>query len=78
MANGFTPEQEAFIEKVANELLDKVLPRALEHHIATCPIGVTIKRWKALVLGIAIGVVLASGGTAYAVVQMVLASVKGV
>ena len=73
MANGFTQEQEAFIEKVAWAVVDKAIPRIMEQHVATCPVAKTISRWKALAIGIAIGIMLASGATAFAVAKLALA-----
>lgn len=72
MANGFTREQEAFIEKVAWAVVDKAIPRVFEQHIAACPVAKTISRWKAIAIGIAIGVMLASGATAFAVAKLAL------
>ena len=55
MANGFTPDQEAFIERVAYEVVEKAGPRLIKMHLLACPHGRAITKWKWVTIGVAIG-----------------------
>lgn len=52
MAPSFTPEQEAFIEKVAAKMFDLLEKK----HIASCPYGKKLIRWSGIALGIGVAI----------------------
>lgn len=82
MANGFTQEQTAWIEKVAWQVADAMIARQkgereaeLRHHTETCPVGKQVGRWRNILIGVAIGVGLVTGGSAPYIVKAVFAAV---
>jgi len=62
--NGFSPEQEAFIRQVADEVVARAAPALIELHSAKCPWGATVQRWKYMAIGMVImaGVAGVGGG----------------
>ena len=72
--NSFTPEQEAFIEKIAWTVSEKIFDRMIlamqaqiAAHVGDCTTTKRLRSLYCVVIGIAIGFGLGGGGIGYAI-----------
>ena len=72
-----TEGDKAIVKEIAYEVsntiverLEKAMDERLALHVSSCPHGEKVKKFKAMMLGVGIGLMAAGGGLTYVVARM--------